>query len=172
MFGGPFNRMPFNRSLTIEALFSVTFESTTELEAQLNLEMPLSASFEVLTEFASDMTREISFGALFESSTELLSEMIRERLFTSTFESITEFTANLKLYHIDMIEFVGSFAPGDRIFIDSGKFKITQNGLNVSDLYNGDFFDLNLGTNNLTYTDSETGRQVLIRITHEDKFLY
>lgn len=172
MFGGPFNRLPFNRSLTIEALFSVAFESMTELETRLSLEMPLSVSFENMTEFTTDMIREISINGLFETSTELLAEMIRERFYTAEFESATELSSILKLYHIDTIEFVDLFAPGDRIVIDSDKFKITQNGQNVSHLYNGDFFDLNLGTNNLTWTDPESSRSVLIRITHRDKFLY
>lgn len=171
MFSGPFNRLPFNRSLTVEALFSVTFESSTEFEARLNLEMPLSVSFEVMTEFAAEMTREIPFDALFETSTEMLSEMIRERLFGVNFESITEFSAATKLYHIDTIEFIGSFAPGDRIIIDSKNLKLTKNGSNALHMMQGDFFDLNLGLNNLVYTDAETGRNVLIRVTHRDKFV-
>lgn len=32
--------------------------------------------------------------------------------------------------------------------------------------------DLNLGKNNLTCTDLETGRSVLLRVTHQDVFLY
>lgn len=80
--------------------------------------------------------------------------------------------AEASKYHTDWIEFADAFHPGDVIIIDSGKFKITRNGQNVSHLYNGDFFDLNLGTNNLTWTDPATGRTILFRITHRDKFLY
>lgn len=80
--------------------------------------------------------------------------------------------AEASKYHTDWIEFDDAFHPGDVIIIDSGKFKITRNGANVSHLYNGDFFDLNLGTNNFTWTDPATGRTVLFRITHRDKFLY
>ncbi|MMZ58218.1 hypothetical protein D1872_201880 [compost metagenome] len=75
-------------------------------------------------------------------------------------------------FHLDFIEFTDTFKPGDQIVIDSGKFKITRNGLNVSHLYNGDFFDLNLGENKLTWTDPATGREILFRITHQDVFLY
>ncbi|WP_311077964.1 phage distal tail protein [Paenibacillus polymyxa] len=80
--------------------------------------------------------------------------------------------AEASRFHTDFIEFTDVFRPGEVIVIDSGKFKITRNGQNVSHLYNGDFFDLNLGNNNLTWTDPETGRTVLFRITHRDKFLY
>lgn len=172
MFGGPFNRLPFNRELNNEVVFSVTFESETEMDSTLNLEMSMAATFDSETEFSADMIREVSFGAEFDTSTEMLAQMVRERLFSVNFETETEFMAKPSYFHIDEIEFTGTFKPGDKIIIDSGKFKITQNGQNVSHLYEGDFFNLNLGTNNLTYTDPETGRQVLIRITHRDKFLY
>lgn len=80
--------------------------------------------------------------------------------------------ADATKFHVDYIEFTDAFKPGDVIIIDSGKFKITRNGINVSHLYNGDFFDLNLGENRLTWTDPVTGRTILFRITHRDKFLY
>ncbi|MDP4095482.1 phage tail family protein [Paenibacillus sp. P96] len=79
--------------------------------------------------------------------------------------------ANANRYHTDFIEFVGGFAPGDRIIIDSNKLKITKNGQNVLYEMQGNFFDLNLGDNTLTWTDSETGRQVLCRITWSDRFV-
>ncbi|KYG95680.1 hypothetical protein ABEW24_23820 [Paenibacillus jamilae] len=80
--------------------------------------------------------------------------------------------AEASRFHTDYIEFTDVFRPGEVITIDAGKFKIMRNGQNVSHLYNGDFFDLNLGNNNLTWTDPETGRTVLFRITHRDKYLY
>ncbi|NUU73759.1 phage distal tail protein, partial [Paenibacillus xylanilyticus] len=73
---------------------------------------------------------------------------------------------------VDYIEFEDNFNPGDQIIIDSGKFKITRNGQNVSHLYTGDFLQLNPGTNSLRWTDPETARTVLFRITHRDRFLY
>lgn len=75
-------------------------------------------------------------------------------------------------FHVDFIEFTDAFKPGDQIIMDSGKFKITRNGINVSDLYSGDFFDLNLGENKLTWTDPVSGREILFRITYRDRVLY
>lgn len=172
MFGGPFNRLPFNRPFSVETVFSVVFESDPALETLMNLDMTISASFETETELAADMTREIQFGTMFETASEMAIQMIRERLFAAGFQSETAMAAKMSLYHVDSIEFIGEFKPGDKIVIDSEKFKITRNGENVSDLYVGDFFDLNLGTNNLTWTDPATGRTILFRITHRDKFLY
>ncbi|WP_025715592.1 phage distal tail protein [Paenibacillus sp. 1-18] len=94
-------------------------------------------------------------------------EMIAERM-----SGAGSLHADADRYHTDYIEFTDVFRPGEVIVIDSGKFKITRNGQNVSHPYNGDFFDLNLGNNNLTWTDPETGRTVLCRIAHRDKFLY
>ncbi|WP_059043924.1 phage distal tail protein [Paenibacillus rubinfantis] len=172
MFGGPFTRLPFNRPFSVETVFSVVFESDPGMDTRMNLDMAISASFDMETELAADMTREIRFVTLFEAASDMVVQMIRERLFAAGFHSETELAAKMSLYHVDSIEFTGEFKPGDKIIIDSEKFKITRNGDNVSNLYVGDFFDLNLGTNNLTWTDPATGRTVLIRITHRDKFLY
>lgn len=56
-------------------------------------------------------------------------------------------------YHLEFIEFAGPFKPGDQIIIDADTFKITQNGVSAPHPLEGDFFDLNLGENNLTWTD-------------------
>lgn len=172
MFGGPFNRLPFNRPFSVDTVFSVVFETESEMQTKLNLDMALSATFDMETELLADMTREIQFGSMFESASEVVTQMIRERLFSAGFQSESALSSKMSLFHVDEIEFIGEFKPGDKIIIDSEKFKITRNGENVSDLYVGDFFDLNLGMNNLTWTDPATGRAVLIRITHRDKFLY
>ncbi|GGH17396.1 phage distal tail protein [Paenibacillus segetis] len=167
-----FNRTPFNRPLSIETFFTAIFEADSELVLGINLDMAMDATFEIKTEILAYMTRETPFKALFETSTELLTGMIRERIFSAKFEPSTEFISNQKIFHIEEIEFVGEFKPGDKIVIDSEKYKITRNGENVSHLYNGDFFDLNLGINNLTWTDPVTGRTVLFRITYRDRMLY
>ncbi|MNP56120.1 hypothetical protein D3C76_1508180 [compost metagenome] len=73
--------------------------------------------------------------------------------------------------HVDYIEFIGEFKPGDQIIIDSDKLKMTLNGQNALHLMQGDFFDLNTGLNELIYTDDKTGRTVRMRITFKDKFV-
>ncbi|WP_199187158.1 hypothetical protein, partial [Trinickia caryophylli] len=84
----------------------------------MNLEMSIAAQFEFETEFEAQMIREIPFAAQFEFQTEVESLMIREIPFAAQFEFKTEFEAGVKYYHIDMIEFTGDFAPGERIVID------------------------------------------------------
>lgn len=120
----------------------------------------------------ADFTREITFAAKMDADSSMSATFVRERLQKAVMHGISSMQGKASRFHVDEIEFLGPFAPGDIIIIDSGKFKITRNGENVSHLYAGDFFDLNLGTNNLTWTDPVSGRTILFRITHQDVFLY
>ncbi|WP_348623635.1 hypothetical protein ABFT51_24010 [Paenibacillus peoriae] len=80
-------------------------------------------------------------------------------------------TADVSRFHTDYIELIGLFAPGDKVIIDSKNLKITKNGQNALHEMQGNFFDLNLGNNVLTWTDPETGRDILFRITYRDRFV-
>ncbi|MEK5089705.1 hypothetical protein MKY98_22860 [Paenibacillus sp. FSL M8-0228] len=80
-------------------------------------------------------------------------------------------TADASRFHTDYIELIGLFAPGDKVIIDSKNLKITKNGQNALHEMQGNFFDLNLGNNVLTWTDPETGRDILFRITYRDRFV-
>lgn len=172
MFGGAFNRAPFNRVMNIETLFSVTFEPSTEMDARLNIEMPMSVIFEPTTEFSAEVTREIMFGAVIESATEMIALLTRDLHFATSIETISELSVTITHSHVDQLTFTGAFNPGDRIVIDTKKKTITLNGQNVLHLMGGDFFDLIYGTNKIMYKDGEAARNVLTRITHRDKYLY
>ncbi|UNL94005.1 hypothetical protein CPY53_10830 [Paenibacillus polymyxa] len=80
-------------------------------------------------------------------------------------------TADASRFHTDYIELIELFAPGDKVIIDSKNLKITKNGQNALHEMQGNFFDLNLGNNVLTWTDPETGRDILFRITYRDRFV-
>ncbi|MHA6530177.1 phage distal tail protein [Paenibacillus sp. BAC0078] len=172
MFAGAFNRTPFNLPYVAEVLFSVMFEPIIEVDSRLNLEMPFGLAFEVIGELQADMIREIPFIASIETMTEIQTEIGIEMPISAAFEVMTEFHAQVRYFHTDIISFEGNFAPGDRIVIDSQKMKITKNGQNIIHNMEGDFFDLVLGDNKLTYTDTAASRSVLIRVTHRDKYLY
>lgn len=172
MFGGPFNRQPFNRPLTMFVYGRAVLSAYAGVVAKSTVEVGGRAVLSGESSLHADFTREIHFAAQMDTDSSMSAKFVRERLQRAVMHGITSMQARGRRYHIDEIEFTGPFAPGDRIVIDSEKFKITRNGQNVSDLYAGDFFDLNLGENNLTWTDPATGRSILIRITHRDKFLY
>ncbi|MBY7736273.1 phage tail family protein [Paenibacillus polymyxa] len=165
--GNAFNLMAFNTpdsSVSIEYILDFNLDMTAgvELSGEGRAQSDFVRSYDLETVPMSgdgrisnaDYVREILMGAVPMSGEGRLQP------------------AEASRFHTDFIEFTDVFRPGEVIVIDSGKFKITRNGQNVSHLYNGDFFDLNLGNNNLTWTDPETGRTVLFRITHRDKFLY
>jgi hypothetical protein len=80
-------------------------------------------------------------------------------------------TARMGRFRIDEIEYNGVLNPGDRIVIDSKNLTFTKNGVNALHEMQGEFFTLNLGENAFLYTDGQSGRSVLIRVTHRDKFV-
>ncbi|MEK3987984.1 phage tail domain-containing protein [Paenibacillus sp. FSL R5-0636] len=98
--------------------------------------------------------------------------MIRERLHTAGIRSSTQFSAKVRYMHVDKLAFTGGFNPGDKLVIDVKKQTITLNGVNAIHLLDGDFFELGLGLNEVTYADNEAAREILTRITHRDRYLY
>lgn len=172
MFGGPFNRLPFNRPLTMFVYGRAVLNGYATVVANSTVEVGGRALLSGDSGVVADFTREIVFSAQMDADSSLSVSFVRERLQKAVMHGISAFKGKGSRYHVDEVEFLGPFAPGDVITIDSEKFKITKNGENVSHLYTGAFFDLNLGTNNLTWTDPATGRTILFRITHRDKFLY
>jgi len=168
----PFGRTPFGRAASLEIALSVTFETLMEFEARINVEAPLSAVFESQTEMDVTLVRETALAADIETQTEMLAQMIRERMIGATIETQTEVLAKIVRAHVEEIRFTGNFPPGARIEIDTAEMTVTINGENAIHLMEGDFLELIRGVNTLTYSDSETQRSVLTRITHNDKYLY
>lgn len=160
-----FNNMPFNtvnQGSNVE--YSLDFSMDMALSARLSGEGRMQGAF--VRGYLLEVERMSGEGRL---SAENIRGIVLE---PQRMSGEGRMFAEASKYHTDWIEFTDAFRPGDVIIIDSGKFKITRNGVNVSHLYNGDFFDLNLGENRLTWTDPATGRTILFRITHRDKFLY
>lgn len=166
-----FNLTPFNREYSTNVYGTFTMDSNLDMFASANL--VISADFEVNHELS------MLYEAYVEKLANFLIEHTNEMATNATRERIGSFAANSKLemkfnagrYHVDIIEFDGIFAPGDQIIIDSKHLTFTKNGQNSMHEMIGDFFDLSLGDNEITYTDDQTGRTVRMRITHRDKFV-
>lgn len=177
MFGGGFNELAFNSPLE-NSVNIVDMAARLSGEGRIlvdNFSMEIAATAHLSGEgkLTTEYIREYSLEPERMSGEGRMSAVyVREIRYSARMSGQGRLNANATKFHIDYIEFTDVFRPGDVIIIDSGKFKITRNGVNVSHLYEGDFFDLNLGTNNLTWTDPATGRTILFRITHRDKFLY
>lgn len=172
MFGGPFNQLPFNRPVTMFVFGRAVLSGYADLIAASTVEVGGRAVLSGESGMEADFMRELFFSAQMDADSSMDVSFVRERLQKAAMHGISSFHGKASRYHVDEIEFVGPFAPGDRIIIDSEKYKITKNGLNASHLYHGDFFDLNLGENKLTWTDPATGRTILFRITYRDKVLF
>lgn len=166
-----FNLTPFNREYSTNVYGAFVIDSN--LGVIVNANLVISSEFEISHELSMmyEAYREKIANFLLEHTNELAAGAIRERLGSFTANSKLEMKFNAGRYHVDIIEFDGVFAPGDQIIIDSKHLTITKNGQNSMHEMIGDFFDLSLGDNEITYTDDQTGRTVRMRITHRDKFV-
>jgi hypothetical protein len=168
---GSFNRIAFNREFSVFVFGSAVLRGEGNLKAGANVIATGSALLKGEGNMKATFVREISFTAKMTGEGGMKATFIRERLQQAIMHGIGTLKANGSRYHMDEIVFTGSFAPGDRIVIDSKNPTFTKNGQNALHMMDGDFFDLNLGDNNIVYTDPTTGRKILIRITYRDKFI-
>jgi Phage-related protein len=166
---GAFNRMPFNRSFSVEILFSAVLQGEGGLIANPNVEYLATVTLEGEGELFASYIREYLVSAVLQGEGSLTAISIRERLFSALLQGEGELKVAASRFHIDEIDVLGPFAPGDKIVIDSAKLRVTKNGSAIG--YEGEFFNLNPGGNHIVYTDTATGRTVQIRITHRDRFI-
>lgn len=96
---------------------------------------------------------------------------IREINATTTMSGVSDMDITPAYYQQSYMQLDGAFAPGDRIVLDASRLSITKNGENALYMLSGEFFDLNLGPNSIIYSDDAAGRNVLLRITHRDRFI-
>lgn len=167
-----FNRAPFNRPYAIETFFTVTFGTATDISTRMSIDFPVAVILDSATDIQTQMIREMPFTAEIDTATDLLAQLVRERLLGVSIGTSTEILVSVSYSHVDELKFLGEFRPGDKLVIDTRKMTVTLNGLNAIHLFDGDFFELALGTNKMTYSDGESARNILTRITHRDKFLY
>lgn len=170
MIGG-FNRMPFNRPESVEIYGSFAIDADGEVSVLANIVASPSFLTDLSAETIFDAVRE-QFGAfLVDAAAEMEASGVRERIGQFAVDAILEVSFSAGRYHIDVIEFLGEFKPGDKIIIDNEKLKFTLNGQNALHLIQGDFFDLNTGQNEIIYTDNQSGRTVRMRITFRDRYV-
>lgn len=166
-----FNRSAFNQPAVIFVYGQITIPGVGEITVSGSVEAYPALTMDGAGEIQFDAIRELHFSATLEAVGELNADAIRERISALVLDAFGSMTVAANRFHVDYIEFTGNFNPGDRIVIDSKKLKMTLNNANALHLMQGDFFDLNLGSNELVYTDPETARSILIRFTHRDKFV-
>jgi len=165
----PFNRMPFNRPFSVDVLASFSWDGEGDMSIKGKGEFVAAISMHGEGEFNIDAVRERFASINWNGTGELTIEAIRERLASINWNGEGTFRMNASRYHIEKIEITGPFAPGEKIIIDSNKMLVRKNGAVIG--YLGDFFDLNPGSNTINFRDNATGRTILCRITHRDKFV-
>lgn len=165
-----FNRAPYNRPFTIELFFSAILSGEGGLSVTANIEFSYTVLMEGSGELTADFIREIvGIVETLEGEGTLTAANIRERLFASSMQGEGELRASPSRFHIDEIIIQAPFTPGEKIVIDSQKMIVRKSGQVIG--YEGDFFNINPGTNTIVYRDNATGRTVYCRITYRDRHI-
>ncbi|GIQ63726.1 hypothetical protein PACILC2_22940 [Paenibacillus cisolokensis] len=164
-----FGRTAFNREFSVDVFASAIFHGVATFITEPVIDGLFSARFDGEGTFDAPLVREIYFTASIDGIGEMSGSYVRERFGNATFNGVATFTADGGRYRVEYIEITGGFAPGDKIVIDTKKLKVTKNGVIAP--YNGDFFEINPGTNTIIYTDPATSRNVKLRLTHRDRFM-
>ncbi|SDC70198.1 Phage tail protein [Paenibacillus sp. UNCCL117] len=168
---GFYNRMPFNRFAVVDIYAAVRIDGFGDLTVRTVAEMYTGARIDGRGDLQADATREIFFAITMDGQGDLSATISREIFQGAIIDGQGDLSADARRYHVDVLEFTGNFAPGDKIVIDSKQLSVTKNGVNILHNFTGDFFNLNVGSNDFLYQDTAAGRSVLIRITHRDKFV-
>lgn len=164
-----FNELPFNVPFNVWVTASFVIDHSNELEARLSMTYTLK--------FDIDHSLDIDFAGIRDRVGAFVIDQASEMVFSAVRDRIGKFTIDSELtmsfsggrYRVESVSIAGPIAPGDELIIDSRKKLVTLNGQIIG--YEGDFFDLHPGRNNLTYIDPNTGRTVLCRITYRDRYL-
>lgn len=169
--GAAFGRVAFDREFSVFVFGIATLHGVAGGVAAGNITATGTAKMDGVAGMAAKTVREIRFAAKMDGVAGMGAAFIRERLHSAIMHGIAGMRVEGSRFHIDRITYTGQFRPGDVIVINSKRLKITKNGENILHEMTGDFFDLNLGENKLTYTDNQGGRNILTRITYQDKFV-
>lgn len=167
-----YNQTPYNRpGVATVILFSSALSGAGSLYVLATLDATARASLSGAGSLEAAYTRDLAYSTALSGAGSLGAVFVRESNLASGLSGAGSLIPNMSKYRIDYIEFEGEFKPGDRIVIDSDKLTVTINGQNALQQTTGDFFDLALGDNTITYTDTSGSRNVILRIIHRDKFV-
>ena len=127
-------------------------ESESELEGYANGIVNAIIDIESVSEMEPVATKITSFGEL---------ELIAR--------SDYEFNNDSETFLI--FRYTGVLQAGEQIVIDTDKFSVTKDGQNALNDYQGEFVDIFPDINVVAYNDSETQRQVNVRVDKCDRWV-
>lgn len=168
MFNSSFNLQPFNRQAFAELLASailsgegnLTGRAATELAAKAGLHGEGGWLLIVSTQASATLSGEGG----------LIGTIHRTRHVSSYWEGVGTLISHERKTEVKIFDYTGMFKPGDEIVIDMDRKVVTVNGQNALKYFEGDFFDLLPGENEITYTDAEDNRQVLFIFRYRDRW--
>ncbi len=153
-------------------LFNHPDQEYTRYVMNFSLEFNMDAVMYGVSGNTGEVSFDVSLNAVsMHGLSDMSTAYIRDMNVSSVMSGLSDMSVMPAYYQQSYLQLDGSFAPGDRIVIDSSRLIVTQNGNNALHLMNGEFFDLNLGPNSIVYSDDAAGRNMLIRITHRDRFI-
>lgn len=65
---------------------------------------------------------------------------------------------------------ITELAPGDTLRVDTEKLNVDLNGENGIGILEGELLELSGGSNDITYQDNESSRDIEIKITYKPRF--
>lgn len=158
-----FNSANFNAASLYEDIYQMNFG----LEyAMSSIVMPAESNMRAIPGFDADMEP-----IVMSAESDLKVVMTREISPVSVMSINSNMQATAAYYEQSYLELIGSFAPGERIVVDASKLTVTKNGQNALHMLRGDFIELNLGPNQIQYSDDVAARNVLMRVTHQDRYV-
>lgn len=168
MFNSQFNLQSFNRRTFIEILASawlsgeggLTEKTATELAAKVGMHGKSGWLLIVSTMASATLYGEGSLSGTIH----------RTRHVSSYGEGIGTLVSNERKTEVKIFDYTGLFAQGDEIVIDMDRKTVMINGQNALKHFEGDFFDLLPGENEITYEDNEGTRRVLFVFRHKDRW--
>ncbi|MFD1885572.1 phage distal tail protein [Paenibacillus wenxiniae] len=172
-----YSRKTEGSSETDRGFGGLSFNSPSVYETRYQMNFGLDFTIpDVNLSIDSDITANPGFDLLMDgvsmsAETDMQVLMTRDLSPLITMSIDTDMLAPPAYYQQSYLELSGSFAPGDRIVIDASKLTVTKNGQNALYMLNGDFIELNLGPNQIQYSDDAAARNVLMRVTHRDRFI-
>lgn len=172
MYNSPYNRTPYNRLASNFVEVDVKALGKGSFAASALVDLTASLHAEGVSGLSAALLVERLLAIQLHGIGTIKANADREKLLAVSMRGTCTLAAHAKRYHVDEIVLAGAFKPGDRLVIDARNLTIKLNGQNALHmLKDGDFFDLNVGENVIWYSDPHTNRRVLIRFTHQDKFV-
>jgi len=164
-----FNRAPFNRQLSIDVYLSAVIHGGATVGTSPIADVILVAEMHGVGAISAAQLKESYIDAEMHGASTLDFALVREFFNSAEFHGSGTVAAELGRFRVGEIIVNGPFAPGEKIVIDSARFRVTKNGQIAP--YDGDFFEVNPGRNSITYRDTAAARSVQMRITWRDRYL-